>query len=476
MLATALATSCGAGASPELGSPTGPSVILVSVDTLRADHLGCYGYPKETSPFLDRIADEAVVFEETMAASCRTATSHMSMFSGLHPGVHGVRNSFERDVQAASPQLPWLPALLREAGYHTAAFTGGGMMSGEFGFARGFDVYDDKGEGAARVVDRADRWLRRYADGGGDRPFFLFVHTYEVHEPYTAPPDWQARWVSPDYGGNIDSTRCELPENASEVWKEDKGFYEEILNRFWRGFDRRDAADVQHMVDLYDACIAFTDHELERLWRTVEELGLADDVLLIVTSDHGEEFMEHGKTSHDSIYQEVLRVPLIVRMPGKSHTRRIGRPVQGIDLAASIAELCDLSFPVETQGSSWASDVMGGFGENDRTWSELGWPPETAALRWGRHKLVVDRTAKSFELYDLKADPGEHSDLAGAPPDDLLARMGQAARELHVDNAKLSKRWPTVSVRLGDRALGVINALGYGGDDAEEEEDDEPPE
>ena len=437
--------------------------MLVSLDTLRADRLGCYGHGRDTSPTLDRLAAEGVRFADASAPSSKTAPSHMSMLSGLHPSVHGVVNFHAGEGTSAHPELPYLPERLRAAGYRTAAFTGGGMVSGELGFARGFEVYDDAGGGADRVFARGAEWLRRRADG--ERPFFLFLHTYEIHDPYTPPEEWQARFVDPDYAGAVDSTRCELPVDAAEVWKRDPSFYFEIRNRFWKGFDREDPADLAHLRDLYDAGIAFTDHELGRFWGVVEELGLDGEVLLVVTSDHGDALGQHDNMSHHSVYQEILHVPLIVRRPGGAGGGRVvRRPVQGVDLAASLAELAGVEPPAPLQGRSWVADLEGRETSPTPVWAELGSKEnELAAVRIGADKLIRNRATGAFELYDLARDPHELTpDEApgGEPAASLRAEMELRERQ----NDALGKRFPPGAAPLGEDALGPLQALGYAGE------------
>lgn len=464
--------TAGSAAVPEPDPVKPPNILLVSLDTLRADRLGTYGHDRDTSPFLDRIAAEGARFDDLSAPSSKTATSHMSMFSGMHPGVHGVRNSYEPEAQAASGDLPLLPEVLAEAGYRTAAFTGGGMMAGELGFARGFQHQDERGGGADRVFDRAETWLRDWAatEGQGDdpRPLFLFVHTYEIHDPYTAPPAWQERFVDPAYAGKIDSTRVELPEDAAEMWKQDPTFYIEVQRRFWDGLQAT-PEDMDHLSDLYDAGIAYTDHLLEGLWGAVQELGLSEDILLVITSDHGESLGQHGHLTHESLHQEVLHVPLLVRWPGRVDAgRTIPEPVQGVDLYPSLLDLAGLEPPVPVQGRSWAPRLDADPavpGEVDLVWAELGTPGnEELALRWGRYKLIGDRPTRTAELFDLVVDPGETID--GSDNFAEMARhLSRLAVELEEANAELAPAYRTVGVTLGAAAQGQLDALGYTGDE-----------
>ena len=458
--------SCG-GESASVDGRKG--VILVSLDTLRADRLGCYGYERETSRFLDSLAREGVLFEDLMAPSSKTASSHMSMFSGMHPGVHGVHNYYDTEATAASDELPLLPELLQSAGYHTAAITGGGMLLPDLGFGRGFHYVDDRGGGGDRVFRRATDWMRNaLPELDADEPFFLFVHTYEIHDPYTPPAEWQQKFVQPGYSGRVDATRVELPVEDDAATS--LGFFQNIQKSFWGGFRKDRPEDVQYVSDLYDAGIAYTDDLFSEFWSVVEELGLDDDVILIVTSDHGEELVDHGETSHRSIYQEVLHVPLIVRTPetaarGAGH--RVGRLVQGIDLLPSVLELAGAEAPSGIQGRSWVADLdpAGAGDEHALGWAELAKPKsDLAAVRVGDLKLIDRTNVGRGELYDLEADPGETQNENQTRPEDS-EQLGRLMRRQRAENKELSERFPPVPVVLSADALEDMSRLGYVGDE-----------
>ena len=452
------------------GADRPPNILLISLDTLRADRLGAYGYPRPTSPFIDGLAADGALFTDVSSPSSKTATSHMSMFTGMHPTVHGVRNCYTPETERVSGELPLLAEHFDRAGYRTAAFTGGGMMTHELGFDRGFEIYDDQGGGADNVFPRAEEWLREYAatEVGKDDPvpFFLFLHTYEIHDPYTPPAEWQARFVDPGYAGRIDSTRMEFPENAAEMWKTNPEFYEEIQERFWGGFDGSDPVDVAHMSDLYDAGIAYTDELLADLFGVLAELGLEDeDLLVILTSDHGDEFSEHGQMTHQTLYQGVLHVPLIVRWPGRVDAGlELDGLVQGADLMPSILELADLEPWAAVQGRSWVPALDGTPLEWEHAWSELGTPlNEQASMRLGEYKMIADRKTRRGILFDVQADPTEQRELSAERPE-VASELGAAMQSQEQANWTLQPGFPTIPVTLGDAAKGAMDALGYTGE------------
>jgi arylsulfatase A-like enzyme len=307
--------------------------VLISIDTLRADHVGAYGYPEPTTPFLDRLAARGVVFERATTPIPATLPAHLSMFTGLYPGEHDAYPP----SGVLSPEIPTLPELFRAAGFRTAGHSEGGFVAGGFGFARGFEVWTDTEYAAdtdvERTFGRGAEFLRSLAPG---ERFFLFLHTYAVHDPY-APPADAAREFWPG----------EAPAGAFAPTGEN-------LAAFNRGHGAADAAALDWYRALYDASIRTVDGALERLWGELERLGLADETLLVVTADHGEEFLEHGRLAHTQVYRESLEIPLIVVTPGDARPRRVRSLVQLPDLLPTFVDLAGLEMPARVSGSSLA--------------------------------------------------------------------------------------------------------------------------
>ncbi|MGH7287973.1 MAG: sulfatase, partial [Myxococcota bacterium] len=284
--------------TPSASGPAPRSIVMISVDTLRADHLGSYGYTRGTSPGLDRLAAAGTVFENLVAEAATTDPSHMTMFTSVAAAVHGVTSGW----LGLSLPLTTLAERLRAAGYLTAAFTEDGPMAHARGFGRGFDVYGEnqspdlvEPEGyVAMTFTQGRRWLER----NGGRPFFLFLHTFQVHSPYAPPPAYRDRFVA----DGSDWIRLG-PEQQS-----------------FRGAAERNAAD-------YDREIRFVDDELSALVDWMQAQGLFANTTLLVLSDHGEQFYEHGELGHGTLpYEEVLRPPLIAYGAGIP-PRRVSTPV-----------------------------------------------------------------------------------------------------------------------------------------------------
>lgn len=461
-LGLALLVGCG-GATDSGGEPPEPvsdpfacdgcSVLLISVDTLRADRLGSYGNPRQPSPNIDRLADEGALFERAYAASYHTADSHMSMFTSLYPSVHLVRNASGRTGRRLDEGLVTLTQELARAGYATAGFHGGGNVLPLYGFGRGFDLYD-----LAEGVDPALEWL---SGRPAERPFFLFFHTYHVHDPYTPDPEL-AESYDPGYRGKIVSDEKRLAELAGD------GGFRERRDAFWSPVDPEDPADLAHLLALYDAEIHEVDREIGRLLAAVEALD--PPVLVILTSDHGEAFYEHGRFLHNDLYDEVLRVPLIMRHPERRERRRVASPVSLIDLAPTVLDIVGLEAPEQFQGRSLLP-VLSGDRVPEAVLSEkVKRPPtslEPAARRYS-HYAVVRGDLKLLvhprpELYDLAADPGESEDLSADR--ELLRPIATYGRDLFHDNDELRR---SLGVSAGgdgetlDReARDQLKALGY---------------
>jgi arylsulfatase A-like enzyme len=369
-------------------APEPHGVLLISIDTLRADRLGAYGHARPTSPAIDAWAREGLLFESVAAAAPSTLLSHASLFTATIPQRHGA--SHVRRLQP-DRELATLAELLRAEGYRTAAFHDGAQLAPEFGLDRGFDLYRETlHPGGERrfeaTVDEALRWI----DAHGARPFFLFLHTYEVHHPYRPTAEaWAA--VAP----------AGLPRTTVEIAEL------EAINarRVALTAERNEAIQIA-----YDAGIRSVDRAFGRLRAGLERRGLWNRTLVALTSDHGEEFGEHGFTGWHShtLYEELLRVPWIVGGPSVPRGRRAD-PVRSIDIAPTLLELAGIAAPPSFEGLSRLRPAPRTDAFSSVALGETE-PRRFAAIRIGRHKLADGR------LFDLVADPGETIDLAARDP------------------------------------------------------------
>lgn len=490
LLCIFLLAACGSGEDPP---PARPNLCLVSVDCLRADHLSCYGYDRETSPVLDRLAGEGVRFERCLATTSWTLPAHLSMLTGLPLSGHGVDDDrlwTRRNSDGEPLEVPlrgvFLSEALSSAGYDTAGFYTWKYLEPRFGFGPGFDVYerlahtfyshpevgprfealreaedvegmkalaeeypdlfDDTTPTAPEVVDRALAWL----DGReGDAPFFLFLHVFDCHDPYTPPAPFD-RMFDPDYEGPIDGRRVTAPDSPVHP--------------------DMDPRDLRHLVARYDGAIRFVDDELGRFVEGLEQRGLDASTLLAVTGDHGEEFYEHGRKTHrKQLYLESIAVPLILRWPDGLPA---GRVVEGnvglVDLMPTFCSAAGVPVPAPTMGVDLLPAARGEAGNPPRTYlSELvvfdqGAVPRrlVSIVRGHEQHLLATRGAEPWQaaVLDLAEDPlgrGRGEPLAEPPS---LDRLRTALRRLREAQPGRETGEP-----LSDRDLDELAAMGYGG-------------
>lgn len=426
---TALAVAllaAGCGERP----PARPNVILVSVDTLRADHMGGYGYDQPTTPFLDSLAASGVRFSQAFAHASWTLPSHMSLMTSCHPQTHTV-DVARRSLPAS---IPTLAEVLAAGGYETTAFVSWIYLKAGFGFDRGFHAYhellpppelqDSTTRYSIKANELADRVIE-WARAGQRRPFFLFLHLFDPHMSYE-PPLVYARLFDPDLTG-------------VEV-----GAYEHLYRYIDGLHDDTPPIPPEELVQaraLYDGEIRFTDAELERLFRVFAEEGLLDDTLIVFTSDHGEELDDHGSMEgHQwTLYDEVLHVPLTMVFPDGRFAGAVeGRLVGSIDVAPTVLDVVGLAAPPTFEGRSLLPALAGrAAADGDEVvFSEIRRFNLKWSLRTPEYKLIYNQSpvrdehgrpvAAGFELYDLRADPGERTnvfDPASPVARDLVRRL-----------------------------------------------------
>ncbi|MGH0031666.1 MAG: sulfatase-like hydrolase/transferase [Myxococcota bacterium] len=418
------ALACGDAQAPA-PAPRTP-VVWISLDTLRADHLVPYGYERPTSPALARFARHAVRFDAAHSHASATLPSHLSLLTSLLPPQIGITREGPDASQATTRlRLPdtatTLAEVLRDHGYRTAAFTDGGYVHPFYGMGQGFDTFQvtSPQEGAYRNGFRKS--LRRAADWLGQTPLaepppFLFLHTYDVHEPYSPPAPFDRAFTDVDYPG----------------FREARGFEARpaLLSRRRAELSEEDVALAR---GFYDNGILATDKALGNFLLLLRKRELFDDALIVVFSDHGEEFLDHGDFGHGpSVYQELARVPLLVKLPGQvGGGRVVERPVGLVDLAPTVLALLGLPVPESFVGADLSGVLLGtddgAFLEERPIYVDV--PDVTArvaALRRGSWKLV--RRGDVRELYDLASDPREQRDLSAREPERTAAMAEELVR------------------------------------------------
>lgn len=390
-----------------------PPVILISIDTLRADHVSAYGYDRATTPNLDRFAQEAVLFENAFCQETYTLSSHMTMLTGLYPKHHGTTpfTPYEEDRVT-------LTELLRDAGYLSAGFTGfKNWLKAEWGFAQGFDLYNTPEDVRRTVTEThalAEEWL-----SGADRPnLFLFLHNYDVHgyRRMGGPDDvYPYGPTDPDFLRFSKGGRAKALAAAGGL-KAAKERYEEA---FW-GREKLSPDELGYLRALYDDAIVLVDSALGEFFEMLKDRGIYDDALIVVTSDHGEalgDVMPSGRQlfEHGSVYDHSAKVPLIVKFPGKRFAGRRYRPnVQLIDLAPTILDVAGLPVPDWMDGSSLIELLEGRAEPAAFVYTQRHVAQSVRDKTW---KLILNTNLKQYELFDIPADPAEiHDRYPEAPP------------------------------------------------------------
>ena len=357
---------CVQSCSPEPDStpiPPARDILLISIDTLRADALSAYGYPQLTTPNLDALAADGVRFDDVMTQAANTATSHASLFTGVYPWTHRVSNVAKggEGYHMLYNEFETLAESFRDQGYATASFTDGGPFLSGWKLLQGFDKRHDKFEGAPMKVKRLLAHLDQTKDE--TRPRFLFLHTYEVHEPYLPPVEYVERFnTNPGYDGVV--RQAELAARKQAEANGGLSIRGRVLTLGAKEFT---AEDTRYLWDLYVAGVAYTDDCLGQLFDGLKARGKFDDMLVIVTSDHGEEFGEHGKYGHYQLRHETLSVPLIMHLPKDAEQRFAGTVVEErisqIDVHATLMEVLDRASPYSAGVSLWQGLGTGHFEE-----------------------------------------------------------------------------------------------------------------
>ncbi len=464
--------SAAAWANPEILVPSfgerRPNVLLISVDTLRAASMSLYGSERETTPRIDRwAATDAVVFENAIAPSPWTKPSHASIFTGIDALNHDV--NFEEKV---APDYLLLAEAFREAGYRTVAVTGGGYLRPEWGFAQGFDVFEYWSEiGGEEEFESGLARLRAHARDAAATatPFFWFFHTYEVHSPYRRRAPFFDNFAPPGAQRN--------PAAGPFSTRQEKTLTDDISYRSDHYLvERKAAADggalrvpesrIPEVVAAYDSGIAFVDAGLGELIEYLRIVGLYDDTIIVITSDHGEAFGEHESFAHVSLYEPIIHVPLIVKTTTTHRgAGRASSQVRSIDIAPTVMELAGLPPLAGIDGRSLTNLIREpGISDHREAWSYAGSTNFGVSLRIeNRVKAIfpfsVWRGMAGFdrEVFDLSADPNELRNVVDTTPPD--------GPPMSIIEDRLQKRQAGVRLRFENRFEGGFQ-ISFRGKDA----------
>lgn len=439
--------ACGEATKSAVGPR--PNVIVVLVDTLRAENLGGYGYGRATSPTLDALArdDGSTLFLEARAQAPCTFPSANSILTGRPP----VDFLGQPDGAMGIPeQIPTLASMLSAEGYTTAAISTSPIVRAtpsrvnqRGGFGAGFDSFDEDCEWrpAGCVSNRALELANQLAE-----PFFMYLHYFDPHGPYRPPPHWQRQFADGEFQGQNDVLRGDPMPFSRRMYDD--------------GLDSGLSADeLAHFVDLYDDEIAFFDHSFGNLLASWRARGLLDRSILVVLSDHGEHFLEHGHLKHcRSLYDVEIKTPLLIRFPASAgqalrRAQSIDRPVGNLAVAPTILDALGIDpsqrgfaatslLPLIKDPTAEVEPVVA-------SWGAL------RAIRLGKHKLIQDLATGAYELYDIETDPAEQHDIATQAPEvaqQLRRALSNWLREHEGDSA---------GRHAGDEVARQLRALGY---------------
>ena len=429
---------------------TRPNLLLYVIDTLRADHTSLYGYHRPTTPRLEALAREGILFDPAWANASWTRPGTATLLTGTLPTVHGAMNT----LSLLSPDVRLLSETLRQAGYRTHAVVTNPNLRGRWALDRGWDEYryidlDLPFTDSSAVINR--EVIPRLGElAAGDGPFFLYLHSMDPHAPYQ-PPEGYRRFLDPEYDGEVDGSMASVGR---------------LFDRLRRDGAAAWAADLEQLDGLYDGGILHNDARIGELVDAMAELGLLETTAILVTSDHGEEFFEHGGVHHGhSLYQEQIRIPMLLRPPGGTAPRKIA-DAQQVDVAVMLAALAGVAPPPTAIGLDLPTvgDASGRpvFAEEElrdrRLWSFV---EEGMKLHYNRNARHAEyQRQETHELFDLAADAGETRNLWADRPV-VAGYLRQRARALAAGLAAGAERDMIDPEELSDELRDQLRALGY---------------
>lgn len=444
-----------AGCGPPAAPPPARNLVVVVIDTLRADRVGAYGHDRDTTPAVDALAARGVLFEDAAAHSNWTVPATASLLTSRYPSEHGagvpgeVKHLGKTPPNQIAAGVESLAEVLRDAGFATGLFSANPYLYGSF--QRGFQVAEVEWVDGGALTDRALAWL---GAGGGGR-FFLYLQYMDLHQPIRPPQPW-FDWFEVAGEGHA--------ERHTDWWYLDLDDPSDPKFQLYRA----------HKLALYDGALRYVDHQVGRLLEALEESGAADDTLVVVTSDHGEEFWDHwqaGRALGDdprgiwgvghghTMYEELLHVPLVFAGPDLAQGRRSGCPVRHLDVAPTVLARLGVPAPLEMRGD----DLTSLLGRAEAAPCERrpqiaespAYGPESSAITLGRRK-VIEREPALRLLFDLRHDPGERQDLSAAREEIAGALAAARASEL----AGLPKGRGE-AMEIDAETAAALRALGY---------------
>jgi arylsulfatase len=439
-----------------------PNIILIVVDALRADHLSCYGYHRRTSPNLDRLAEESVLFESAFAASPSTVGSIPSILSGLYPSLHGT--GVDGNVLNLNKAISMLPEVLKKAGYTTVGFNTNPYMASKHGYDKGYVSYFDLFPSQRKTFSKrkicskeVNKEIAKWLEDCGQQPFFMWVHYLDSHGPF---------FPREPYFSQYSSTK---PQEQVIDFKEN---LEQIYTRFTKEPDLKDTQKRELLVNCYDSEIAYFDENFAGLVDSLRRCGLFDNTMLIVTADHGEGFWEHGVWGHPmTMYDVNIHVPLLIRyLPFGCIGKTISKQVRNIDIFPTVLDILNMPpdryvsgvslLPYVEDESSAPEVAVVSEGGGIKGISVDFYIDRVYSLRTPTCKYVKNVTQNQKQLFQLQDDPLELKNLAYEPyVQDIVEDLDLKLADLLKPTTELkSDASPT---QLDGQIRQQLEALGY---------------
>ncbi len=441
-------------AASQLPTPSRPNVVVITLDTMRADHMGCYGYFRETSPRLDQLAASSVLFERCLVPMSTTLPSHTSIFTGVWPAEHGVLANIKKQfIYERDPSLVTLAEVFKASGYKTGAFVSAFPLRAGAGLATGFDVYNQPTRNKERDAEKTTRQAISWLKGVGDQPFFLWVHYFDPHGPYLPPSPYDEAF----------KTTAELRQ-----WLGERAVALTVFRSKVKRTEQGNRVNVLGSVNQYDGEIAFMDHHIGVLLDHLKGANVWGRTVVAVLGDHGEGLNQHREPGHGFSWDEQVRVPFLLRAPGLE-ARRESRLVSAADLGPTLLGLMNLpgsEQKTQHERRTRGLDVLHPSFEprpllvQSSARAELTEHRSELALTTGRWKFMR-RSDGGASLFDLQSDPFELHDVAVLYPQKTVELSIRAEELLEAQVAlRQSKSRPAT-----EEEVDTLRGLGYGGDD-----------
>ncbi|MBW1856042.1 MAG: sulfatase-like hydrolase/transferase, partial [Deltaproteobacteria bacterium] len=429
------------------------NIVLITIDALRADHLSCYGYGRKTSPNIDDIAEKGITFKNAIAPSSWTAPSMVSLFTSTYPINHGVihglnyrRESKKYSKEVFSSVLITLPAILKRQGYTTFGVSSNHNLTAQFGFARGFDYFTYRDQATA---DRVNKSVSSWVDAikNSDK-YFLWLHYMDPHHPYRARSPWIEHYSSQSLTKKLDLSEM----SARELLR--------LIPTF-----KDDPQALSNLVALYDSEINYVDSHIGDL---IQKFNLDKNTLLIITSDHGEEFLEHNFIGHSiNLYQETIHIPLVIKLPHSFKKRIVNKYVNLVDIMPTILHILDINSPEQTLGKSvlkkkgpllWLKKMLIRREKPEYSFAELDKESVLKTIITPEWKYIYDFRRKNEQLYNIKSDLLELHNLV-----DKETEQRNQLKEQLFNWASSAKQYyaKSLSIQLSPEERKKLEAMGY---------------